>query len=146
MTSAFPPPAAQHCVVVGQDTAFSWSAVPEMLPDQLLPPLVVLMIVPVSPTAQHVSLAGQEMARSKVDVSRPDVWLAQVEPPSVVARMVLAAPTAKQAVAVGHEMPLRAWVLWNCVVQVAPPSAVATIEPEAPTAQHWVVEAQETLW
>jgi hypothetical protein len=116
-----------------------------MLVDQLRPPLVVLMIVPLSPTAQQASLAGQEIARSKVEVNRPDVWLAHVEPPSVVATIVLAAPTAKQLVDEGHDMLWRGWLPWNCVVHVAPLSVVATIDPDAPTAQHWVVDAHETL-
>jgi hypothetical protein len=47
------PPAAKHVVLVGQLMAPRASVVPEVCADHVLPPLVVVTIVPLAPTAQH---------------------------------------------------------------------------------------------
>jgi hypothetical protein len=59
--------------------------VPEDCVDQVEPPLLVVMIVPLLPTAQQWLVSGQEIPRRAWLL--PLVWLDQVAPPLLVATM-----------------------------------------------------------
>src|SRR5262245_23118146 len=78
----------------------------EVCADQFVPPFVVVRIVPVWPSAQHVLVLTHDPSSMFLVV--PEVCDDQSTPPSVDLRIVPEAPNAKTVVALGQAMP---WTL-----------------------------------
>jgi len=105
--------------------------------------LLVLITVPVAPTAQQFDVVGQLIPARAFVV--PDVCDAQLEPPFVVFRTTPPAPADQQLVVLGQLTPARAFAVPDvCDDHVEPPFVVDRIVPEAPTDQHVLVLAHAT--
>src|SRR5207248_1500635 len=108
---------------------------------QCAPPSLVVIMVPLRPTAAHCAALAQLMPHKLAAV--PVVVGYHRPPPFVVASTVPASPAAKQTCSLGQ---LTAWsgveIPELGLNHVVPPFEVAAIQPWFPTATHVIALAQ----
>ncbi len=111
-----------------------------MLPDdcvfQVAPPLVVVRIVPLLPTAQPwLTLAKATPSRSVP--AAPNVCAFQLAPPLLVCRIVPLLPTVQPDLAPENAMAKRPSAVPDfCAFQLAPPLTVCRMVPPEPRPAH----------